>query len=69
MLIYETLSEEWLELVTLAMKSDKTKEEFKKFLEDMSNCKFKGNLKTLETNRQVMNMPKDQKSHAVEILK
>ncbi|MFD6207354.1 anti-repressor SinI family protein [Peribacillus sp. NPDC060253] len=31
------LPDEWLELVTLAMKSDVTKEEFKKFLEEKSN--------------------------------
>ncbi|MEF2093102.1 anti-repressor SinI family protein [Bacillus sp. CFBP9009] len=33
----ENLPEEWLELVTLAMKSDVTKEQFKKFLQEKSN--------------------------------
>ncbi|MGE6609809.1 anti-repressor SinI family protein [Peribacillus sp. NPDC076916] len=31
------LPDEWLELVTLAMKSDITKEQFKKFLQEKSN--------------------------------
>ncbi|MFE4812855.1 DNA-binding anti-repressor SinI [Peribacillus simplex] len=31
------LPAEWLELVTLAMKSDVTKEQFKKFLQEKSN--------------------------------
>ncbi|MFE4706761.1 anti-repressor SinI family protein [Peribacillus simplex] len=31
------LPDEWLELVTLAMKSDVTKEQFKKFLQEKSN--------------------------------
>ncbi|MDQ0880424.1 anti-repressor SinI family protein [Peribacillus sp. V2I11] len=31
------LSEEWLELVISAMKSDVTKEQFKKFLQEKSN--------------------------------
>lgn len=37
MLIYETLTEEWYELVILAMKSKITKEEFKKYLEKSNN--------------------------------
>ncbi|SIR08648.1 anti-repressor SinI family protein [Peribacillus simplex] len=33
------LPAEWLDLVTLAMKSDVTKEQFKKFLQEKSNSK------------------------------
>ncbi|MGG4263733.1 hypothetical protein [Peribacillus simplex] len=37
MLIYEKLPKEWIDLVILAMKSEKTKEEFKKYLENKTN--------------------------------
>ncbi|MFF2496659.1 MULTISPECIES: hypothetical protein [Peribacillus] len=38
----ENLPDEWLELVRLAMKSDVTKEQFKKILQEKSNSDKNG---------------------------